>query len=541
MATTGNSTYVKSMNGIITFDDGSGTVIEDGAIQTDSFSTTNFNATNLSATDVQTATLTATGNLNALSVTTDTILATTAVGSRIVDIFDNLGANDTINIGSDCATKLAGAVVIEPAESNFYASSMVVTPTTIKADNLSGVAVGDAISLYTATTGNISLGGTGKINLGNTINITGNTVESSASSSTINMFNNITTGTVNLLTGIRTAGALNIASNTSNLLNTAPVNIGGTNTTATNGGLSRITLNLNGDNIWSNTNTLTSFRSGGGINLATFVGSTNGTINIGNEAGTTTTVTIGRNGNGKQTVLDSTQTLMNGELFFPTSTINISCNASATFLNFFSNFSTGGVNFFNGLTTGYVNIANSFVLFTNALRFNNVSTTVGLLDNLTSAITCLIGGAGSVKISETSATSTVSIGNTTGTTAGSLGNVVIGNGSNSTTTANNGICTINKLKVGLNGTPYRYMIMENSIGAGISGSFVYSIPGAPTGMGTPIIFVTINVTIANSVNMYVVNATALNDTQFRYRKRFWNGAVLSDASTESINYVAYWL
>lgn len=529
------------MNGIITFDDGAGTVIEDGAIQTDSFSTTNFNTTNLSATDVQTSTLTATGNLNALSVTTDTILATTAVGSKIVDVYDNLGVNDTINIGSDCATKLAGAVVIEPAESNFYASSMLVSPTSVKTNNLQSILPADTPNLYTSTTGNISLGGTGKINLGNTINITSNTVESSASSSTINMFNNITTGTVNLLTGIRTGGALNIASNTTPLnTNTAPVNIGGTNTTATNGGLSRITLNLNGDNIWSNTNTLTSFRSGGGINLATFAGS-NGTINIGAEAGTTSTVNIGRAGNGKQTVLDSPQTLVNGELFFPTSAINLQCNASATNLNFFGNFN-GGANFFNGLSTGYVNIANSFVLFNSALRFNNVaSTTVGLLDNLTSAITCLIGGAGSVKISDASTTSTIHIGNTTGTTAGSLGNVVIGNASNSTTTANNGICTINKLKVGLNGTPYRYMIMENSIGAGISGSYVYSIPGAPTGMGTPIIFVTINVTIANSVNMYVVNATALNDTQFRYRKRFWNGAVLSDASTESINYVAYWL
>jgi len=540
MSTTGNTTYVKSMNGIITFDDGAGTVIEDGTIQTDTFSTTNFNATNLSASDVQTTTLTATGNLNALAVITDTIEATTAVGSKIVNIFDNLGVNDTINIGSDCATQLAGTVLIEPAESNFYNSSLLVSPTYVKTNTLQSITTGATPNLYTTTTGNISLGGTGKINLGNTINITGNTVESSTSSSTINMFNNITTGTVNLLTGIRTGGALNIASNT-DVTNVAPVNIGGTNTTATNGSLSRIKLNLNGDTIWSNTNTLTSFRSGGGINLATFASATNGVINIGNEAGTTSTVTIGRAGNGKQTVLDSGQTLVNGELFFPNSNINISCNASATFLNFFSNFSTGGVNFFNGLTTGYVNIANSFVLFTNALRFNNVSTTVGLLDNLTSAITCNIGGAGSVKIGDTSATSTIHIGNTTGTTAGSLGNIVMGNGSNSNTTANNGTVTINKLKVGLNGTPYRYMIMENSIGAGISGSYVYSIPGAPTGMGTPIIFVTLNVTIANSVNMYVVNAIALNDTQFRYRKRFWNGAVLSDASTESINYVAYWL
>jgi hypothetical protein len=99
-----------------------------------------------------------------------------------------------------------------------------------------------------------------------------------------------------------------------------------------------------------------------------------GTIKIGNEAGTTSTVTIGRSGNGKQTVLDSGQTLVNGELFFPTSTINLQCNASASALNFFGNFD-GGMNFMNGLNTGYMNIANSFVLYRSYLRFNNVAST----------------------------------------------------------------------------------------------------------------------------------------------------------------------
>jgi hypothetical protein len=350
------------MNGLIVFDTGYGTVIEDDTITTDNFTTTNFNAANLSATDVQTTTLTATGNLNALTIISDTIEATTAVGSKIVNIYDNLGVNDTINIGSDCATQLAGTVLIEPAQSNFYSSSMLVSPTYVKTNTLESITTGASPNLYTTTTGTITLG---------------------------------STGTVNLLTGIRTAGSLNIASNVSTS-NTAPVNIGGTNTSATVGTLSRIKLNLNGDAIWSNTETLTSFRSATGINLDTWTGV--GTIKIGNEAGTTSTVTIGRNGNGKQTVLDSTQTLVNGELFFPTSAISIGCNANATFLNFFSNFSTGGMNFMNGLTTGYVNIANSFVLFKDALRFNNVSTTVGLLDNLSSAVTCNIGGAGVVNL-----------------------------------------------------------------------------------------------------------------------------------------------
>ena len=480
------------MNGIITFDDGSGTVIEDGAIQTDSFSTTNFNATNLSATDVQTTTLTATGNLNALSVTTDTIEATTAVGARIVNIFDNLGVNDTINIGSDCATKIAGTVLIEPAESNFYNNSMLVSPTYVKTNTLQSIATGDSPNLYGTTTGTLTIGSTGRIKLGSVVNVTANTITSNDSASTINMFNNITTGTVNLLTGIRTAGALNIASNT-DVTNVAPVNIGGTNTSSTNGSLSRIKLNLNGDTIWSNTNTLTSFRSSG-INLATFDGVT-GTINIGAEAGTISNVNIGRTDtsvitlSGTTTALNATQVRIPNQLWFPATAtpINIGCATAATEIDFFANFRNGDVNICTGHQTG-----------------------------------------------------TIYIGNTTGTTDGQLGNIVMGNADNNLTTADNGMVTINKLEVGSNGTPYRCMIME-TIGAGLGGDRTYTIPNAPTTFGNPIVVTSINVNSANAVYVYSVNSSVISATQFRYRKRRWNGAVFDDASTESINYVAYWL
>jgi hypothetical protein len=481
------------MNGIITFDDGSGTVIEDGVIITDSFSTANFNATNLSATDIQTGTLTATGNLNALSVTTDTIEATTSVGSKIVNIYDNLGVNDSVNIGSDCATKLAGAVVIEPTVSNFYSNSMLVSPTYVKTNTLQSIATGDNPNLYTTTTGNLTLGSSGKINLGNTINITGNTIASTSISNTVNLFSNITTGTVNLLSGIRTSGALNIASNTSDLLNTAPVNIGGTNTSATVGDISRINLNLNGDTIWSNTNTLTSFRSNG-INLATVVGVT-GTINIGAEAGTTSNVNIGRSGasvitlTGTTTALNATQVRIPNQLWFSATAtpINIDCPSAAIGIDFFKPFRTGDVNI------------------------------------------CTLHQTG-----------TIYVGNTTGTTDGALGNVVIGNSDNNLTTSDNGICQINKLKVGSNGTPYRCMIME-TIGAGLGGDRTYTIPNAPTTFGNPIVVTSINVNSANAVYVYSVNSSVLNATQFRYRKRRWNGSLFDDASTESINYVAYWL
>ena len=481
------------MNGIITFDDGSGTVIEDGAIQTDSFSTTNFQATNLSATNVQTNTLTATGNLNALSVTTDTILATTAVGSRIVDIFDNLGVNDTINIGSDCATKLAGAVVIESAESNFYASSMVVTPTSVKTNNLQGKASSDTIDLFNNIT-------TGTVRMCNNLLLKSGSILSNTVSTTISLFNTSTgeinfggSGTLNICDAQTTAGVINIGQNKTSgwvLLGNASIPT-----------IIKGQLNCEGDIKLSTGKSIFSSAVTDTINV--FNNITTGSVNL---ATSLTSGTLYLGGSGHVRV---------GNVFTFDSE-NITSSGIADTINVFNNITTGTANLCTGLSTGTlylggignIRVGNVFTFKNENITSSGIADTINVFNNITTGTINLCNGL----------TSTGSVN------FGGAGTVKMG-----------------KVRIGLNGTPYRYMIMENAIGAGISGSYVYSIPGAPTGMGTPLIIVTINVTIANSVNMYVVNAIALNDTQFRYRKRFWNGAVLSDASTESINYVAYWL
>lgn len=46
-STTGQSYMTKSMNGVITYDDGAGTVIENGTVTTNTFETTNFNCNNI--------------------------------------------------------------------------------------------------------------------------------------------------------------------------------------------------------------------------------------------------------------------------------------------------------------------------------------------------------------------------------------------------------------------------------------------------------------------------------------------------------------
>ena len=139
-------------------------------------------------------------------------------------------------------------------------------------------------------------------------------------------------------------------------------------------------------------------------------------------------------------------------------------------------------------------------------------------------------------------TGTIYLGNIIGTTANLMGNIEIGNDTNNSASANNGTCQINKLKVGVNGTPYRYMIMQQSIGGGLSGVQTVTIPNAPSNMGLPIVsafFAFIDG--GNLTNLYYLNYDVLTYNTFRYRKRLLNGTTYSDISVEAISYVAYWL
>ena len=79
--------------------------------------------------------------------------------------------------------------------------------------------------------------------------------------------------------------------------------------------------------------------------------------------------------------------------------------------------------------------------------------------------------------------------------------------------------------------------MERNVGAGIEGG-TYTIPGAPTGFGNPLVFASINV---SSLAMHIIMVNPNSPNTFQYNKRFWNGGSIGAASSESFNYVAYWL
>jgi hypothetical protein len=140
-------------------------------------------------------------------------------------------------------------------------------------------------------------------------------------------------------------------------------------------------------------------------------------------------------------------------------------------------------------------------------------------------------------------TGTIYLGNIIGTTANLMGNIEIGNDTNNSTSANNGTCQINKLKVGVNGTPYRYMIMQTGIGAGVGSTNIksHTIPNAPSGMGNPIVIASINQTSTTSVYLVMIEPTGTNTFNYVKRQLINTPLVLTTSNSESFSYVAYWL
>jgi len=513
MSTTGNSTYTKSMNGIITFDDGSGTVIEDGSVVTDNFSTVNFATTNLSADNI----------------TTDSIQP---ISDTNIYLFTDILAGRTLYVGDSCTTSIGGG-------------SLVVDSATVKTENISSSLTTDAVSLYTATTGNITLGGSGKIELGQYLSVTNKTIASLFSSDSINLFDNITTGTVNMckfdfkqnsiasgaisdsltLFGNITTGNANFFNNLSsgyvNMCNTfamKPNNIEYNNATTSFNLFSNIadacSINFGGvgtvnicDSIQASLNKINVINPASNFYL---LDNLTESLHIANGQTTAGIITIGQNKTAGYVLLGSASasTIIKGnascekniDLGNATSTQIYSTNAAAPFTIRGDNTLTvygSGTSKYGSWNGGQVELGTD----------SNSNIIIGAGGSNGDARTTTIKG------------NTINIGNSAGTGT----NTFIGN-----------------TKTGTAGTTFR-CIISGTIGAGLSGVQTYTIPGAPTGFGTPIVMTTINVNSGNSTNIYCCNSNPISTTQFTYRKRRDNGTALADASSESISYVAYWL
>jgi hypothetical protein len=532
----GTEYYLKSMNGIKAFDDGSGTVIEDDTITVktidcemitaDSFFTDSFNLELLNTTSI----LSITGNL-----TVDCDLTTT--GTTYTDtISSQTGATGTIAIIGDLqAIKLK--------------SDYIEVSSNISCLNCSADYTLNCITLQADYVNVSSLG-----------NISANTLISPSGTLTID--GNIgATGSIET-TGTIYAGCLD----TNSITSSSPIlNFGSSigtsqivyaseiNTTVLNSNLSTDNISLYGD--------ITT----GALSLG--AGQTSGILSLGTALDRTGEIQIGATGcntvirgpthitSGKLTAnggIDTSGTITTSDLIVnnviktskiqPPSLISqIEFFKDTTLPLFFTKFkfentnitstaTSDIINLFTNLTSGAVNMCSNLIFKASSIASSGVGNIISLFNNLTT---------GTLNIGAGMTTGTLNIGNTTSGTNNAQGNIIMGNADNSSNTDNNGRVTINKLRVGINGSAYRCKIIGSNIGSGTSGVQSYTIPGAPTTLGNPIVFTQANAQMTTGYIWSVsIQITGVNT--FQYWKRIQLGNATNNF-TESFNYVAYWI
>lgn len=531
----GTEYYLKSMNGIKVFDDGSGTVIEDDTITVKtidcetitagSFFTDTFNIEVLNTTSIASLT----GNLTVdCDLTTNGIIYTDTISSQA-------GATGTIAIIGDLQAIKLKSDFVEVANNisclncsaDYLLNCITLQADYVNVSSLGNISANTLISPSGTLTIDGNIGATGSIettgtiyagcldtnsitssspilNFGSSIGITQtvyaseiNTtvINSNLSTDNISLYGDITTGALSLGAG-QTSGILSLGTA---LDRTGEIQIGATGCNTVIRGPTQITSGK--------------LTANGGID-------TSGTI-------TTYNLTVN---NVIKTAIIQPPSLISQIEFFKDSTLPI----------FFTKFKfentditstaiSDTVNLFNNITTGAVNMCSNLIFKASSIASSGIGDIISLFNNLTT---------GTLNIGSAMTKGTILIGNTTGISNNNQGNIIMGNGDNSSNTADNGRVTINKLRIGPDGSSYRCKIIGRNQGAGLGGLRTFTIPGAPTTFGTCIVFASINISTSN---MYIIMVNPINATQFTYYKRGWNGTGFFDATSESFNYVAYWI
>ena len=600
-----NGSYAKSMNGIVSFDDGDGTIIEGAELSTGI---------------INCETLNASSTVNSSQLFTDfigpnansgiSVLSNTTFNNNIYvnNIYDN--ASGTISLKNN--TAITGTLAIT---STFQTASIegrgiggVGSPLNIGQvnDYTSYVNIGRAAitaggfvfpaipvrttyiptsnfdicnKLYvdnaTAGTNILSLNNTftGTTNTFQNLNTTGNIVatgnvtgeiiktrniEALATNVRCNLFNTTETEIIVIGDG-QTTGVLYLGTTPSIKGRTGNVVIGATTCNTESRG--PIVANL-GIKLPTATNSIDTDTVGATVSL--FNSLTTGTLNIGKSITTTGLINIGpaiqvseygiKAQGGTSSAIElfkevalgtvtmcSTLVLSasNYDCLGINNTIRLTEKLTTGSLRICNNLTTGGVYIADSaLTTGSVNMCGSFIFKVNSLAAAVVTATIDLFKTTLSGTINFATGltTGILNIATGQTTGTINIGNITSTTANQMGNIKMGNATNNSTAVNNGCCTINKLQVGI-GTANRCVITGYT-GAGLSGNQNFTIPGAPTTLGNPIVLTQMNAPMNGFIYSVSMNVTGPNT--IIYRKLYQAGGSTFDASVENFFYMAIW-
>ncbi len=237
------------MNGIKAFDDGSGTIIEDDAITIATVNATDINCENFSSTvnfsntgtfftnSFNAGYLEVENNIACENITARTAMYTNTIEPTIDNIDINLFTTTTGTVKIGTAKKISlgtiiadDSLVITNGNIGTLKTAIIQPPSLISqiefykdttlplyfakfkflGQTIEPTVPATTTSLLTTSTATINIGGTGKIKIGDSIVIQSKAFTSLLASDAITLFNNITSGTLDIGDGI-TTGIMNIA------------------------------------------------------------------------------------------------------------------------------------------------------------------------------------------------------------------------------------------------------------------------------------------------------------------------------------------
>jgi hypothetical protein len=485
-----NGSYAKSMNGIVSFDDGDGTTIEGSEINTETINCNTLTASSIIYTDYIDS------NTNTYIQCLSDITFNGEVSASFVPTSNNQLCNKLyVDTVASSGSSILPLTNVFTGTSNTFNNSLI--------------------------TNNIVQTSSSNINFYNTL----------SSNSIINMFSdssnlfggliNICCGTglnsptVNILTGVTSSSPLYFQY----------LNLGGIFTF----------VKLCNSMIFEN-NVIRAVTT---TDTKDIFSTTTGDITIGK----TGKITLGNTISVKTTTIESTGTTDIINLFNNISGTIGQINMAGKFvikeLSIATTSITDNVSLFNNLSGafGVVKMATNLLFKQSNILSSAVGDVINLFTNLTTGTLNIGTGitTGILNIGTGITTGDIFIGNTTGTTAGALGDITMGNGSNNNNTADNGRVTINKLQIGT--SPILRNIRYGSVAGGFTSAVVNFSPAFPSGS---VPFIVGNIQSSSTTQVFSLTFSSVGISNFRYTKTQTVGNLaVGGATTESFNWYAW--
>jgi hypothetical protein len=556
----GNGSYIKSMNGIVSFDSG-GTIIEGGDISSDVINCNTLNATG----DIECNNLNATLDVTSSkvycgSVYTDFILNNGNINTVFIPpvVFnDTVKASFVPTTNDSLCNKLyvdnitAGSIL---SLTNTFTGTSNTFNNVINTSKIDSITPSNTYNFLTSHTGSLNIGSTASnVTIGSSVTpvrtayvpLVGSDLCNKTYVDSILTLTNIFTGTSNTFNNLIKTSQIDSVTPSSvyNFLtsHTGSINIGST--------ASDVNIGSSASNVYigSSASNVTIGSSATPVRsvYVPLVGS-----DLCNKTYVDTAVSSVSNLLPTTNIWTGTSNTFNNNIYLGPSTSpqlsisdnSIATNNSALALGLGDGVVTGSIEIGKDMTTGSVKLNNNFIFFsdsaTSTVFFNTlaVDDIFEFLGNLTTGSISMANEitTGSIDIGKRMTTGDILIGNTTGTTAGALGDIIMGNGANSNNSANNGRVTINKLQIGTG--PIMRNVRFGTVAGGSSTNTVNFSPAFPAGQ-SPYIIGSIQ---SNDTYVFSVNFSNVTVNSFRYKKVLAaNGGTVGVTSPEPFDWIAW--